>query len=408
MESRVEERKPPVAMDEPSIQEDSYEFNLIDLVWAAIRHRKMVVNWTLGAALAALIVVFLIPNSYRSTTKILPPQQSQSVGAMLMEQIGSLTGFSGNAPFKTPSDLYVAMIQSDEVAEHLVKKFDLQKVYGKSKLSRARKKLQNLTDINAGKEGIITISVEDHDPKRAADMAAAYVEELSTLNSRLAVTEAARRRLFFETQLSKAKDDLVRSELAMRDTQKSTGLLEPESQARATIESIVALRSRLVAAQVRLDALSTFATPEFPERVRLQSEVSTLQSQIKALEGNGTKDKSSLLPAGEVPEAGLEYVRRLRDLKAQEAIFTVLLKQYEMARMDEARDSVLVQVVQPAEIPDEKSAPPRTLIVVLFAGAAFIIACFAAYFAEQRHRIWSLSEVENARAGEIRQMLKDL
>jgi tyrosine-protein kinase Etk/Wzc len=408
MESRVEmqnlidSEKSEIA----GIDEDVQEIGILDVAWALVRRRKMIVNWTLTAALIALLVAFVIPNKYRSTTKILPPQQSQSASSMLMEQLGSIAGLTGGAPFKTPADLYVAMIQTDAIADTLVKRFDLQKVYGKRTPARARKKLQELTDINAGKEGMMTITVEDRDPKRAAALASGYVEELSNLSSRLALTEASRRRLFFEAQLSKAKEDLVKSELAMRDTQKSTGLVEPESQARATIESIVALQSKLVAAQVRLEALSTFATPQYPERMRLQQEVSALRTQIAALEGNSTSKKSAIIPTGDVPQAGLEYVRGLRDLKAQEAIFGVILKQYEMAKMDEARESVLVQVVQAAQVPDEKSSPPRTLIVVLASIAGFLVACACAFLLEQHHRVWTVTDAENARIAEMRAMLR--
>jgi capsule polysaccharide export protein KpsE/RkpR len=333
----------------------------------------------IAAGVVAAIISLFIPNRYTATTTLLPPQQQQSLSSALAAQFGGagmLGAIAGkDLGIKDPNDLYIGMLKSRVVADSLISKFDLMKVYGEKRVSDARKRLQGASDIQSGKDGIITVSVEDKDGKRAADVANAYVEELRRLTSTLAITEAGQRRLFFEQQLQRAKNDLSNAEAALKETQQRTGLIQLDGQAKAIIDSVASVRAQIAAKEVQLKAMQSFATEQSPDLVVLRQELIGLRTQLSKLEGQQNAGGGDIqVPTGRVPEAGLEYARRLRDVKYNEAIFELLAKQFEAARLDEARQGAVVQVVDPAVRPDRKSSPKRTLIVAM----AMLLALFCA------------------------------
>lgn len=227
--------------NEYRVQED--EISLLELIIVIAKRKRMIALTVVSVMALAAVVSILIPNRYTATTSLLPPQQPQSLTAALASQLGG--GMLGAAAgkdlgLKNPNDVYVAMLSSRVIADALVQKLDLMKVYRDRRLSDARKDLQKATDIQLGKDGLLTVSVEDRDGKRAADVANAYVAEFGKLTANLAVTEAGQRRLFFEQQLQKAKDDLANAESALKNTQQKTGLIQLDSQAKAIIESVAA------------------------------------------------------------------------------------------------------------------------------------------------------------------------
>jgi uncharacterized protein involved in exopolysaccharide biosynthesis len=328
--------------------------------------------------LAAIVVVFLLPKWYTATAKIMPPQQSQSNAVAILGQLGALSGGAGQAlGLKNPSDVYVAILKSRTVADSLVKRFDLKSVYDEDYVVEARKELARNSSISSGREGIITIEVEDRDPKRAAEIANAYVVELHGLTVNLAVSEAGQRRFFFEGQLKKAKNDLTVAEVELKKFTQDSGLVNPQGQIGLSVAAAAALRAQIAAKEIQLSAMRTFATDTNPDLRRTLQELGGLQSELAKMEKNATSGKGDVMvPFGKAPEVGLEYVRRYRDMKYFETLYEVLAKQYEIARIDEAKDATLIQILDPAVPPERRSKPQRTIIVVasvLLAGILIVL-----------------------------------
>ena len=231
------------------------------------RNRKLVLGVPVGVGILTLVALFLYPSWYTATAKIMPPQQSQSNAVAILGQLGAITGGAGQAlGLKNPSDVYVAILKSRSVADSLIERFDLKKVYDEDYLVEARKELASNSSISAGREGIITIEVDDRDPKRAADLANAYVEELRSLTVNLAVSEASQRRLFFEGQLKKAKGDLANAEVDLKKFTQDSGLVNPQGQIGLSVAAAAALRAQITAKEIQLSAMRTFAT-EFQSRI---------------------------------------------------------------------------------------------------------------------------------------------
>jgi uncharacterized protein involved in exopolysaccharide biosynthesis len=322
----------------------------------------------------------------------LPPQQN-SASSALASQLGSLGSLGALAGagigLKNPNDMYVAMFKSRTVEDAMIKRFGLQELYHQKYLSTTRKLFEGIVTVEAGaKDGLIKISATDKEPKRAAEMANAYVEEYRKLSQTLAISEASQRRLFFEQQLQQTKDKLADAEEALKETQQNTGMIQLDSQARALIESAASLRAQIAAKEVQLQAMRTYATSENADVVQAQQELDGLRAQLTKL-GGSTDDSSAglIVPRGKVPQAGVEYVRKLRDVKYYETIFGILAKQFELAKLDEAKEGALIQVVDPAIVPDYKSGPKRGLITIGAAFAGFVLSVFTVVFREGLNRL---------------------
>lgn len=357
-------------------EEDEGETSLMDLLIVLAKHKKLILGAPLLAGLLALVVSYRLPNIYTAETQILPPQQQQSAAAAMLGQLGGLAGGAGAAfGLKNPSQVYIGMLNSRTVADAIIARFKLMDVYETQLASAARSGLMAATKIELGKDGILDIRVDDKDPKRAADIANAYADELYKLTQTLAVTEASQRRLFFEKQVKIAKDDLTNAEVALKQTEQTTGLLAIGEQSKALIGAVGQIHAQIAAKEVQLASMRTFATEQNPDYVLVQRELAGLRGQLDKYEKGG---ESGLLPAGKLPEASLEYARRLRDVKYYETLFELLAKQYELARVDEARDSSIIQVLDKAIPPDHKSRPKRVSIVIMtFLGTAFLAILWA-------------------------------
>jgi uncharacterized protein involved in exopolysaccharide biosynthesis len=260
----------------------------------------------------------------------------------------------------------------------MIQRFGLMKEYHEKRMSETRKEFERRTTAVAGsRDGLIRISIEDRDPKRAAELANGYVEEIRKLSSSLAITEAARRRLFFEQQVRQAKDALSQAEESMAKTQQSTGVLQIDSQARSLIESAAILRAQVVAKQVQIASMQSFAADENPGLVLAKQELAALQSHLNQLAGSQQDSGTDInLSKGRVTQSGMEYLRRYRDLKYQETVFELLARQFEIAKLDEAREGSIIQVVDVAVPPDKKSSPHRLLIVIASTILAFLVGMF--------------------------------
>jgi len=406
-----ETRTTSIAEPRPMHAPADDEIDLLDLLIVLAKRKRLIAAITIGAAVLAGIVSLLLPNRYTATTKILPPQQSQSASSMLLNQLagggmGPLAALAGSSlGLKNPSDIYIGILKSRSIQDALIQQFNLMSVYRDKRLSDTRKDLSGYSDIVAEKEGLISISVEDKDPRRAAAVANAYVDDLRQVTQHLAISEASQRRLFFEQQVQQAKEDLSNAELALKETEQKTGMIQLDSQAKAVIEAIGNLRAQVAAKEVQLQAMQSFATEQNPQRILVQQQVAGLREQLRKLEGQAGGDGDPVLGTGKIPGAGLEYVRKLRDVKYYETIFELLAKQYEAAKIDESREAAVIQVLDQATEPDRKSSPKRLLIIALCAICGLMIGCVSALISEAVARV-QLDPERATQISRLRQLLR--
>lgn len=359
--------------DAPAEERGGYQWLAIPI----LRERKFVGAFVGVCTLIAMITVLLLPKEYTARALVMPPSQNQgSMSNMLLGQLGSLAGMGAkDLGLKNPTDLYIGILHSRSTADALINQFHLQSVYRKSHMSDVRKKLKDNTDVIATKESMISIAVNDRDPQRAADLANAYVKELQTLSNTLAVTEASQRRVFYEQQLLQAKNQLADAEVAMKQTQEKTGMLEINTQARAIIDAIANVKAEIAAKEVKIQSMRAYVTEQNPELQAQEQQLAAMQTQLQKMMKQQPEAAGDIeIPSQSIPTVGLEYIRRYRDVKYYETVYQLIAKQYELARMDEAKEAGLIQVVDPAVVPDKKSWPPRLLIVLLTALAAFLLA----------------------------------
>src|SRR5215813_736065 len=239
-----------------ALERQGEEISTLDILIVLARRKWLIFKITIGFALIALLISLLLPKSYTATTTVLPPQQNSSISSTIMAQLGSfgsLGALAGSGMgLKNPNEIYVAMFKSRTVEDAMIRRFGLMSEYRQKYMSTARKAFENHSMVEAGtKDNLIRISVEDRDPKRAAEMANAYVQEYRNLSQHLAIGEAGQRRLFFEDQLEQAKDNLANAEEELKKTQQKTGMIQLDSQTRALIESAASLRAQITAKEVQ-------------------------------------------------------------------------------------------------------------------------------------------------------------
>ena len=369
-------------LSSPELPSDGYEVSLIDVLTRLALRKWLIAKVTGIAVLAGVVLCFVLPVRYTATTKIMPPQQTQSTASMLM--MNQLTGLgggsiaalaSGGLGLKNPNDIYIGMLTSRTIADAIIQKFGLMQVYRAKDMTEARKKLARYTEVASEKNGFIAISVTDKDKNRVAEMANAYTDQLRVLTQTLAVTEASQRRRFYEDQLKQAKDSLVAAELTFQQVQQQKGLVQLDAQARAMIAGISSLRAQVAAKQVEVQALRSYSTDQNPEVQLAEKELASLQAEELRLEQRSHSPGTGDLGLGNVPAAGLEYLRAAHEVAYRQALFDMLMKQYDAARLDEAKEAAIIQVVEPAIVPDRKSSPKRALIVVAFTVVGFFGAC---------------------------------
>ena len=364
------------------------EVHLLYLLIILSRRRRFIISITLAATISAVIVSLLLPIAYTANTTVLPPSQSSSLSSSLMGQLGgagALASVAGaSLGIKNPADLYVALLHSRSVEDSMIQRFGLMSRYHAKKQSGARAALEGHTKIVVGsKDGLIDIRVTDANAKEAADLANGYVEEFRKLSATLAITEASQRRAFFQKQLFEAKDSLSAAEEALKRTEQSTGVLQVDSQARSLIESAANLRAQVVAKEVQIQGKRTYATENNSELIMDEQQLAALKAQLATLAGTDQSSNADfMIPKGKVPSASIEYLRKLRDVKYFETVSDLISKQFEIAKLDEAREGTAMQVVDAAMPPDSRSSPKRTIIVAVVMMLAFLGTCSWSMFAE--------------------------
>jgi len=396
-------RNNAAAPEMASGQPDEDEINLLDILIVLAEQKWVLLVCPLVAGVLAAGISLILPNIYTATTRILPPQSQSSASAMLAQQLGSLAGLaSGAVGIKNPSDLYIGMLRSRTIADGVIGRFELQKAYQQNLQSGTRGILQKRSVITSGKDGIITIEVDDENPKRAADLANAYVEELFKFTRVIAVTEASQRRLFFERQFAEARDNLAAAEVAARQAMETGGLRQVEGQGRAIVEATARLRGQISVKEVQIGAMRTFAADRNPELRLAQQELEAMKRELVKLEAPaGTISANLPAEKGGKPSA----MDLLRSVKYYETMYELLARQFELAKIDEARDSTVIQVIDKAIEPDRKSKPVRSMIVLLsMLAAAFVTLLFV--FLRHGLRSASKDPGQAERLGRLKQSLR--
>ncbi|MGC1782741.1 MAG: GNVR domain-containing protein [Acidobacteriaceae bacterium] len=404
-----------VASDRQFVEEEG-SVSLVDLALVLAARKRFIFLCGFVLAVITAIIVLIVPVSYTATTTMLPPQHENSA-SMLMGQLGGLSSLVGGGGgvasalgLKNPADLYIGLLQSETIADGIIQRFHLMSLYKAKRLSDARAGLKGETKMVAEKSSLISISVKGHDPKLDAAIANAYVDGLHSLMSRLAVTEAAQRRVFFAQQLEEEKNKLADAEVALEKTEQQTGIIQPQGQAQAVIATIMQLRAQISASEVELGALRTSATDQNSQVITLQSQIAGLRAQLTDFEkghpGAAAVAGNVLTPTTQVPAASLEYIRRMRDVRYHETLYEFMARQYEMARVDEAKQSQIIQVVDPALVPDRRSWPRRTLLTLLaFVLGALFASFWAILSASYNNRLARDPEFRE-KTGQLRRMLR--
>ena len=351
--------------------------NLLDAALLLASRKEFILKTALVFTIITVILVFVIPVDYTSTAAIMPPQKQNSASALLGE-LGGLAALSGGGlggsaagmlGLKKPGDLYIGLLQSETIEDAIVRQFDLMHVYKKKRLSDARKKLKSNTKILSEKSSLISIAVEDHSPTRAAAIANAYISHLHDLMSHLAISEAAQRRVFFEHEVDEEKKRLADAEEALVRTEQKTGIIQPQGQTQAVILTIMQLQAQISATEVELSALRSSATNDNPKVITLESQLSGLRARLSEFEKGHPQAQAiagDVLPTvTSVPTASLEYLRSYREVRYHQTLFDLLARQYELAKVDEAQEAPVIQVVDPGLVPDKRSWPPRTILTLL-------------------------------------------
>lgn len=355
------------------------EFDLLDLLLAIAERKSTIILATLIGGLLTTGLVLLMHPVFTAKAVVLPPQQGQSSAGLLTQlgNLASLTGLGSSGGVKDPNDLYMAVLQSNTVEDGLIKRLNLLAAYKTKTLSRARAKLTANSKFVSEKGGMISITVKDEDPHRAAQIANAYVDELHNINSRLIIGEAAVRRNFFSQQLALEKDRLTDAEIALQQTEERTGAISPIGQTGVVISQVASLQAQIIGREVQLDALRTSSTDQNPDVIRLNNEIAGLREQMSGLESvqKGRKPGDISLSSRSLPEYQVAYLRKQREVQYHTMIFDLIARQFEAARLDEARASPLIQVLDPAEPPERKSGPFRALWTLVGLILGFIFGC---------------------------------
>jgi len=350
------------------------------LTWLG-ESKRQIAAVTATIALAALCVALLLPPIYTARASFLAPgSQQQSSSAAALAALGSLGGLAGGLAAKTPDDLYVALLKSDSVLRGLDAKFDLKKHYDVDTHEALRRVVPGYIHVSADKKsGVINVEVDDKDAKFAAEVANAHEPEVTKLLGRLAVSEAQLRRVFFEKQLQDTKENLVKAEQALRVVQEKSGVIVLDKQAEALITNAALLRAQIAEREVQLKVLRTSATEQNPAVIRLNSELHAMRTELARMDSaqGGAPGSAVDLPVGKLPEAAIDYVRARRELKLQETLLESMVRQYEIAKLDEAKEGPTLQQVDIAQPPDHKSRPARALIVLVSALVALLAASAA-------------------------------
>ncbi|HEX8814535.1 MAG TPA: lipopolysaccharide biosynthesis protein [Terriglobales bacterium] len=374
-------------------------------VW---RGRRFVAKAGFYGLIVAAVISLLIRPKYESVLRIMPPQKMGSMGglaAMIASAGEEKGGAAGSAVgsmisdamgVKSSGSLYMGVLRSASVQDAIIDKFNLKKVYGAVYQNDARDRLSESTDVSEDKKsGIISIVVTDTSPQRAQEIAAAYVSTLDTLMAQLDTSAAHRERVFLETRIAQVKTDLDKASQDLSDFSSKNATLDVKEQGKAMVEGAANLTGQLIAAESQLDGLRQIYTDNNVRIRTLQARVDLLRKKLSELRGNDPAAADTNRDAGaepnknsngggdfgmsisELPQVGVTYYDLYRRVKMQETVFEVLTKQFEIAKIEEAKELPTSKVLDPASFPERKASPKRRLITL---GGGLLTALMAAAY----------------------------
>lgn len=388
----------------------------LKLLWA---RRGMLYRVSLYALLASALVAFLIPKRYESTARLMPPDNQSSSGLALAAAAmsGAPAGLGGLANdflgLKSSSDVFVGVLSSRTVEDKLIQQFDLKKLYGDSRMEDVRKDLAEHTAVSVDRKSqIISITVTDRSPQRAAAMGQAYVEELNRLVAELSTSSARRERVFLEGRLQAVSKDLEDAERDFSQFASKNTAIDVKEQAKAMVEAAATLQGQLIGAQSQYEGLRQIYTDNNPRVRTVKARIDELQRQLEKLGGKGESTTEVSNTVGEslypsirkLPLLGVTYADLYRRSKIQEAVLETLTKEYEMAKVQEVKEIPTVKVLDVAHIPDKKSYPQRLLII--FMGTA--LALVAANIWILGKCVWDQTDAQDVRKAFAQEVFSDL
>jgi uncharacterized protein involved in exopolysaccharide biosynthesis len=352
-------------------------FRVSEFLRVVRERRKFIL---LSSAIFAVVVFalsFLIKDTYESTAVILPPRPDQSVSALLSGAGGNLSSLAAGGALsavslKNPNEVYTSLLASRTLNTNIVNQFNLKAYYHKSTMEDAVKALEKHTTVELGKDNLIRIAVRTHDADFSSRLANAFVDQLHDMNTDLALTDSAQRRLFYQQQLDQEKVLLAKAETDLQETQTATGIIQPTGQADMVSRTISSLRAQITEREAELQSLKTFDAPGNPDYMQLEAQVGSLQGQLQRLENSAkTQTPGDIeVPTSQLPKSALEYARKYREVQQHEQVYALLLKQYEAAKIDESKTAPVIEVVDRAVPAERSSNPPRWLVTV----GSFILA----------------------------------
>ena len=378
------------------VQESDDEISLLDLLQTIVDNLRLLVLGPIAVGITALGISFLIPPTYTAKTQFLPPQQQQSAAASMLASLGSLGGLAGAVGgIKNPADQFLAFMKSVTLQDTLVDRFKLLERYEAKTNTEARLELTSNVRLVSSKDGLISVEVDDKDPRFAAELANAHVEELGRLLGKLATTEAQQRRLFFEKQLNQAKDKLIQSEIALKATGISGGVLK--SNPASAVAVVAGLQASVTAQEVKLGAMRGYLAETAPDFKQALNELANLRVQL------GKQEMDTPSVGGKATTEG-DYITKYREFKYHETLFELFSKQFELAKIDEAREGAVIQVLDAAQPPERKSKPK----IAIFAIVATLASCFALLLIVFIRQALQNSAKDEETAGKLAQIKKTL
>lgn len=397
--------------------EEEGGINLFDYLIILAKRKKLILSITLSVAVITSIFTFSLPNMYWGRTTILLPQTANA--PLWMRVLGDYAGggASSGSDIADPQ-LYMQLLYSGPVLDKIIERFRLNEHYKDAETKKDLREMlsgsmttdfvlpENTKRALGGQTSrLLMISVRDKDAAKAADIANAFVVGLQDFIKDIAVTQASQRRLFFQEQLKKTKEDLIKSEEAMREFQEKTGVFKVEQQAGAVIEGIARLRAEIAAKEVESSVMKSYSTQSNPDLQRVAETIKGLKTELAKLEQKGGNSPDSLMPTGRMASVGTDYARKLRDLKFNESLFEIMLKQYEMAKIDEAKDPAIIQVIEKAYLSKERAGPQRKKKIATAAGTSFFFSIFLAFFMEYLEKQESTNPENRERINTLKRYL---
>ena len=349
---------------------DEDEISLVELATTLGEEKKLIFGLPFVAGILAIVVSLLLTPIFTAKTTLLPPQNNSGGGAAAaaLASLGGLAGLAGISAGGTTADTVVAMLKSRSAKDQIIDQFNLIEYYEAELREDVYRTLDEVVNVSSDKKtSMITLEVDDKDPKLAADMANAYFEVLKGLMTRVAVTEAQQRRAFFEKQLSLVQAKMIAAEQALRATGVNSSVLK--SNPTSAVAAVAALKAQVTAQEVKVGAMRGYLADTAPDFKQALNELSNLRAQLAKQE----KDE----PASAAGQG--DYVAKYREFKYQETLFDLFAKQFELAKIDESREGAVIQVLDAAQPPEKKAKPKKALIAIiatLAAGFALLLFVF--------------------------------